>query len=132
MRTITIEAVQNGVLLDAGGRRMVYELRPGQRTQAVHDLLAAVALELAAGIEVRIEVQDPRGQDEPVTIRPQKRALTQDEVEAEYGIPPKTLEAWRLHGKGPAYSKPGKRIFYLREDLEAFLRANMVVTTGEA
>jgi len=126
---ITIESVQNGVLLDAGGRRMVYELRPGRRTQAVHDLLAAVATELAAGIEVRIEVLDPRGQDTPVTIRPQKRSLNAEDIEAEYGIPARTLEDWRASGKGPPYVKPGKRVIYLREDFEDFLRAH-IVTSG--
>ncbi|WP_034643110.1 helix-turn-helix domain-containing protein [Desulfovibrio inopinatus] len=128
---ITIEPVHNGVLLDTGGRRMVYELRPGQRTKAVHDLLAAVATELATGIEVRIEVRDMRGEEEPVTHQPDKRSLTQVEVESLYSIPIKTLETWRMQGKGPAYTKPGKRIYYFREDIETFLRSCQIVTTGQ-
>ena len=129
---ITIESVANGVLFEAGGRRMVYELGPGRRSQAVRELLAAVAGELGQGLDVRIDIRDPRGEEAPIPALPVKRSLTPDDVEAEYGIPARTLEDWRSSAKGPAYVKPGKRVLYLREDVEAFLRANAVVTTGRS
>ncbi|KHK04041.1 helix-turn-helix transcriptional regulator [Desulfovibrio sp. TomC] len=127
---IVIESVQNGVVVDASGRRMVYELCPGRRTQAMHDLLLELAGILAARLEVRIEVRDRDGEEAPVEERPVKLSLTQEDVETLYGIPHKTLEDWRCSGKGPRYIKPGKRVYYLREDIEAFMNASAVVTTG--
>jgi hypothetical protein len=127
---IVIESVQNGVLMDTDGRRRVYELYPGCRTRAVHDLLVELATVLGEGLDVRIDVTDRTGDDVPVVAAPLKRSLTQEDVAAEYGIPAKTLEDWRAAGKGPRYSKPGKRIYYLREDIETFLRESAVVTTG--
>jgi len=129
---ITIEPVQNGVLFDACGRRMVYELRPGNRTQAVRDLLTAVAGELGAGLDVRIEIRDPRGEEQPLHATPVKWSLTPEDVEAEYSISARTLEVWRASAKGPPYIKPGKRVLYLRDDIEAFLRANAIKTTGKS
>lgn len=129
---ITIESVQNGVLFDSRGRRMVYELRPGNRSRAVGDLLTAVAREVGAGLDVRIDIRDPRGEEEPIQALPVKRSLTPEDVEAEYGISARTLEDWRASAKGPPYVKPGKRVLYIREDVEAFLRANAIVTTGRS
>jgi hypothetical protein len=38
------------------------------------------------------------------------------------GRQPKTLAMWALQGKGPRPVKVGGRIFYFREELDAFVR----------
>lgn len=40
------------------------------------------------------------------------------------GRKPKTLAMWALRGKGPRLVKVAGRIFYFREDLEAFVRGD--------
>jgi Helix-turn-helix domain len=37
-----------------------------------------------------------------------------------------TLRNWRFLGKGPAYCRLGRRIVYLQEDLDRFLRAGRI------
>jgi hypothetical protein len=38
------------------------------------------------------------------------------------GHQPKTLAMWALQGKGPRSFKIGGRVFYFKEDLDAFVR----------
>ncbi len=47
--------------------------------------------------------------------------LTQ-EAAAEFlgGLSTKTLERWRVDGRGPAYRKLGRMVFYTTEDLLTF------------
>ncbi len=40
-----------------------------------------------------------------------------------------TLPRWRMEGRGPAWSRLGRRVVYLRSDLLAFLAANRVEPT---
>ena len=60
--------------------------------------------------------------------------LTTKEAAVYLGLSDQTLANWRVHGQGPVYLRlgsPGRpRIVYLPEDLDAFLRANRVKTTG--
>ena len=60
--------------------------------------------------------------------------LTTEEAAVYLGLSRQTLANWRFHGRGPAYLRLGgagrPRIVYLPEDLDAFLRANRVKTTG--
>ena len=46
------------------------------------------------------------------------------------GIPftKKTLEVWRCHGRGPAFYKIGRKIYYKKEDLDRFLEGERVET----
>lgn len=39
---------------------------------------------------------------------------------------PQTLRNWRHLGRGPAYCRLGRRIVYLKEDLDRFLQAGRV------
>lgn len=48
-----------------------------------------------------------------------RRALaTPEEVSAYYGVPLRTLEAWRYRRTGPAWRKVGRHIRYRWEDVE--------------
>jgi|GEM_PF-451010 len=44
---------------------------------------------------------------------------------------PQTLAGWRCEGKGPVYLKIGRRVFYRRSDLSAWL-ATQIVHPGAA
>jgi hypothetical protein len=41
------------------------------------------------------------------------------------GHQPKTLAMWQLQGKGPPSLRVGGRVFYFREDLDAFIRGEV-------
>jgi hypothetical protein len=40
------------------------------------------------------------------------------------GHQPKTLAMWALQGKGPRSLKVGGRVFYFKDDLDAFIRGS--------
>lgn len=42
---------------------------------------------------------------------------------------PRTLTVWRCHGKGPRYTKLGRRVFYRREWLREYAEAQTVMPT---
>lgn len=42
------------------------------------------------------------------------------------GLSPRTLEKWRTQGRGPRYSRPGRRVVYRVADLDAYLEATAV------
>lgn len=42
-----------------------------------------------------------------------------------------TLQLWRTKGTGPNFVKVGRQIYYLKEDLYAYIRGNRVVDTSE-
>ena len=62
-------------------------------------------------------------------IRKQLGLLTEEELAAALGNSPSTLELWRGSGsgKGPAWVKLGKRIFYRLQDVENWIRGNVAV-----
>lgn len=64
--------------------------------------------------------------------RPGKKLLSQKEVEAEYGISARNLERWRYEGVGPQYTTIGRRVFYERVVLDAYIVDGRVKTTGRA
>lgn len=59
-----------------------------------------------------------------------KKLLSGKEVEEEYGISERNLERWRSEGIGPQYTTIGRRIFYERAVLDAYIRAGRVKTAG--
>lgn len=65
--------------------------------------------------------------------RPEGAALPAAEAAAYLGLAAQTLANWRARGKGPAYSRLGgvgrPVIVYLKDDLDAFLRATRVETS---
>jgi hypothetical protein len=56
------------------------------------------------------------------TTIPAKRFLSDVEVEASLGIPRKTLQNWRVLGRGPIYRKFGDAVRYDVTDLEAWIQ----------
>ena len=51
------------------------------------------------------------------------------------GVAARTLEAWRVYGRGPRYLKIGDRVVYRRRDLDAWLKTrerNSTSDPGEA
>ena len=45
-------------------------------------------------------------------------------------ISPRTLERWRIEGKGPIYSKLGSRVIYAHSDLVEFQKQNIHTSTS--
>lgn len=53
-------------------------------------------------------------------------AMDQHELAEHWGIPVRTLAAWRYQGKGPRYMKLGGAVRYRLEDVEAFENENLI------
>lgn len=53
------------------------------------------------------------------------------EVTRYYRIPRKTLQGWRLEGKGPPFVKLGARVYYRRQDLNEFILERLRSSTSE-
>ena len=57
--------------------------------------------------------------------------LTSDEAAAYLGVEPQTLACWRSVGRyGLVYTKVGKKVFYSRADLDAWLAARRATSTA--
>jgi hypothetical protein len=52
-----------------------------------------------------------------------KRFISDLEVEAHYGIPRKTLQNWRVLGRGPLYRKFGKGVRYEIRSIESWIES---------
>lgn len=61
--------------------------------------------------------------------------LTTEEAAARLRLKPKTLERWRMQGKGPKFIKQGgsKRapVLYREEDIDVYERGNLRTSTGD-
>jgi hypothetical protein len=58
------------------------------------------------------------------------RHLNQIELGRRWNLSPRTLENLRWKRKGPPYLKLGARIVYRLEDIEAYERANVRLTSA--
>ena len=58
-----------------------------------------------------------------VRVLPDGRMTRRDSA-AYLGYQSKTLAMWALHGKGPTPRRVGGRVFYLKDDLDAFIADN--------
>ena len=47
------------------------------------------------------------------------------------GIKPATLRKWRWEGKEPQFLKVGRRVYYRRDDLTAFLESSIRKSTSD-
>jgi hypothetical protein len=52
-----------------------------------------------------------------------KRFITDLEIEGAYGIPRKTLQNWRVLGRGPRFRKFGSGVRYKVSDVEAWIES---------
>lgn len=48
------------------------------------------------------------------------------------GVSVHTLRAWRFQGKGPVYTKLGRRVLYLPTDLDSYLESCRIQPTNVA
>lgn len=55
-----------------------------------------------------------------------------DDAAARLKVSPRTLERWRLEGRGPDFVRVGKRRLYTQEALQKFITANTVHNGGAA
>lgn len=62
---------------------------------------------------------------------PRLQTLTTEEAARLVGLSRKTLEAKRLTGEGPRFLKLGRSVRYRREDIDAWLAANLRSSTSE-
>ncbi len=68
--------------------------------------------------------------NQPISSAPASTALTETQLASRWNINPKTLQAWRLLGKGPSYTKIGKAIRYLPEVVNANEQQNTETSTS--
>ena len=54
-----------------------------------------------------------------------KSRLTEEEAADYIGVSPATLRSWRCRERGPRFIKVGRRVGYLRKDLDAYLSAHV-------
>ena len=59
-----------------------------------------------------------------VRVLPDGR-MTRRDAAKYLGVADKTLAMWAMGGRGPRLVKVGGRIFYYREDLDAFIRGEV-------
>ena len=60
----------------------------------------------------------------------QSRFLDTPQAAAYLGLRAPTLEHWRSSGEGPHFYKLGARVFYTREDLDAFAESRRHTSTS--
>ncbi|WP_409141917.1 helix-turn-helix transcriptional regulator [Cellulosimicrobium sp. RS] len=58
-----------------------------------------------------------------------KDLMTDKELAVELGTSPQALADHRYRGTGPAFVKFGRKVRYRRQDVEAFLEANVYERT---
>ena len=59
-----------------------------------------------------------------VTTDPHLKLLTESETAELLGISERTLQAWRVHGGGPAFVRIGRTIRYRRQDVLDWIELN--------
>ncbi|WP_164561969.1 helix-turn-helix transcriptional regulator [Nitratidesulfovibrio vulgaris] len=131
---IVIHPVENGLILESGPQRRVFEVGPGRCASAVRDVLRAIQKQLSAlpglgRIETRIEVRDLESKE--VASTPDDGALLDtDGVARRLNISTRTVESMRAKGVGPVYHEIGGLKRYRVEDVDAWLALHRVSTHG--
>ncbi len=60
-----------------------------------------------------------------------RRVLNENELAQRWGVSPKTLQRWRMEGRGPHYLKLGKRVSYPVKAVIAFENGVQHVSTSQ-
>ena len=58
----------------------------------------------------------------------EKKVYQPPDVQAAYGVPTGTLANLRSKRRGPRFYRVGRKIYYMQEDLERWIRSNPVET----
>ena len=58
--------------------------------------------------------------------------MNESQAAKKLGVSVHTLRSWRFSSKGPSYLKLGKRVVYLRQDLDDFLLSRRITPTAAA
>ena len=66
---------------------------------------------------------------EPTTALDDDPIVTSNEFADSIDHSPRTVQRWRTTGEGPAYIKLGKRVFYQRSVIQAWLRGKTIANT---
>ena len=74
-----------------------------------------------------------KGREDQAAVMPLPLVSQRRAAELLGGISVRTLEAWRLVGRGPKFVRIGRRAFYAPEDLRDYIERNKrSSTSGEA
>jgi len=65
----------------------------------------------------------------PLSIRP--LVMTEGSAADTLGLSPRTLQRWRVEGRGPAFVKLGKKVGYTEAALRRYVEASERTSTGE-
>lgn len=57
--------------------------------------------------------------------------LNERELADRWGLSPRTLQRWRVEGRGPSYLKLGGRISYRLSDIEAYEERQLRLSAHE-
>ena len=57
--------------------------------------------------------------------------ITEDRAAELLGLSPRTLQRFRVEGRGPQFVKLGKRVVYLETDLRAYVEASRRRSTSD-
>ena len=53
--------------------------------------------------------------------------LSREDLAEQLGVTPKTLAKWANQRKGPTFAKVGRKVFYRKDSVQAWLRKNEAV-----
>jgi hypothetical protein len=86
---------------------------------------------LVTPAELRSLIRDAVRAEIPLIKPPADIREVMDEKQAALyiGQKPGTLRQWRTLGKGPAYHKKGRRVFYKKYDLDAWMAQGRTFTS---
>ena len=75
--------------------------------------------------ETPLQIEVPR-----VRVLPDGR-MTRENAATYLGLKPKTLAMWAMEGKGPPTRRVGGRVFYYKNDVDAFIRGEVMADTTD-
>jgi hypothetical protein len=67
----------------------------------------------------------------PEPHMPPRQVLSEADLASRWGMSPKTLQRWRMEGRGPHYLKLGKRVNYPLNAVIAFENCVQHVSTSQ-